>query len=368
MARQSPVIKAAVFDGVIDFVTNEDLDVDVLALLAEVGLDRSVFDDKGAYIPLVEVSRFFERAAVLSKRPCFGLEYARAYPIGGTGALGYLMVHAATFQAAIDNLVRYLPVLTHPMHIEFKEEAGGVGYVEWVFPLEFMAAMPQYVSFALGVVIQRLRLLAGPDWTPLRVELIHRELPCKDLTRAMFGSRVKFEAAHNRMWLDPTSRAIRHGSADQRLYRTAEIAGETELLKVDRSKARGPEGVRAALREHLSGAMASGELGLETVAGELDMEPRQLQYALDQLKTSYSHELNETRRQAAEAMLSATDLSMTDIAGRLGFSELSSFTRASRELWFGMSPSKFRQRVKAEGSAPGRLGAGDSGPDWAEQD
>jgi AraC-like DNA-binding protein len=367
MARQSPVIKSAIFDGVVDFIAKEDLDIDVLALLAEVGLDRSVFDAKDDYISVVPVSRFFERAAILSNRPCFGLEFARAYPVGGSGPLGYLMAHASTFQMAIDNLVRYLPVMTHPTHIAFKEEAGGVGYVEWMLPLEFTPAMPQYVSFSIGLVVERLRLLAGADWAPLRVELIHRELPCKELTRLVFGSRVVFEAARNRMWLDPTSRAIRNRGADQRLYRTAAIAGDTELQKVDRSKARGPEGIRAAVRQHISDTMADGEVGLETVAGELDIEPRQLQYALEQLNTSFSHEVSDTRRQAAESMLSATDLSMTDIAARLGFSELSSFTRASRELWFGMSPSKFRQRVKSEGLAPMAPGA-DAGPDWAERD
>lgn len=366
MARLKPVIKSSVFDGIADFVAGRDLDLDVLALLAEVGLDRGVLQSPQTYVDLHDVSRFFERAAILSDRPCFGLEYARHYPIGASGSLGYLIAHAATFQNAIDNLVRFLPVMTHPMHVEFKEEPGGVGYVEWMFPLEFTATMPQYVSFSLGAVVERLRLLAGPDWAPLQVDLIHRPLSCEDLTRQMFGPRVRFEAAHNRMWVDPTTRALRSRGADERLYRTALIAGETELQNVERSKARGPEGIRAALRKHIADTMSDGEPRLEQAASALDMEGRQLQYALDQLRTSFSDEVSETRRMVAEQMLASTEKSMTDIAAALGFSELSSFTRASRELWFGMSPSKFRQRVKEEGVLPRRVE--DTGPDWADQD
>jgi AraC-like DNA-binding protein len=365
MTRQSPVIKSAVFDGIADFVTTYDLDLDVPALVAEVGLSPSVLDKRDQYVPLNAVSRFFERASILTRRPCFGLEYARVYPIGATGSLGYLIAHAPTFQDALENLVRFLPVMTHPMHVVFKEEGGGVGYIEWMFPLEFTAAMPQYVIFSLGAVIHRLRLLAGEDWTPLRVELIHRELPCPDIYKPVFGNRIRFEAAHNRMWVDPTTRAMRHLSADERLYRTAHLAGETELKSIETSIVMGAASLRARLRAHIQTVMATGDLNLETAATAMEVEPRQLQYALVQLRTSFSDEVSETRRMAAEQMLSATDMSMTDIAAALGFSELSSFTRACRELWFGLSPSKFRQRVKAEGIAPSGK---ESGDDWAERD
>jgi AraC-like DNA-binding protein len=360
MRGQEPVIKSSVFDGLIQFAASENLAIDIAALMREFGLDPEL------------VSRVFERAAILSGRPCFGLQFAARYPVGSSGSLGFLLTNAPNIQNAIEHLVRYVHAFVSPIHIEFKIEPGGMGYVEWMFALEFTSAMPQYVSFTLGAVIERLRHIAGRDWTPSQVELIHRELPCPEIYRAIFGSRVRFDASHNRMWLDPTTLAKRHGSPDVNLYRTAQLAADVELQAyLRRLQQGGPVSIKKRVRDDLVTKLTTGPLELETTAKALGLEPRQLQYLLEQAGTSFSEELSETRRMTAEQLLTATDQSMTDIAAAVGFSELSSFTRACRELWFGMSPSKFRARVRAEGVAPPRLESvskPSKTEDWSESD
>jgi AraC-like DNA-binding protein len=373
MRDQEPVIRSSIFDGLVQFVEREGLRLDVPALLTEHGLDPTLVRSMDVYVPLEPVSRILERAAVICGRPCFGLEYAAHYPIGGSGSLGFVIANSPTVQDGVDNLIRYIHAFVSPIHIEFKSEPSGIGYVEWTFALEFTSAMPQYVSFALGAVIQRLRQIAGPNWTPLQVELIHRELPCPEIYRAMFGSRVRFDAAHNRMWLDPTTLAKRHSGPDENLYRTARLAADSELRSyTERLQKTGPAGIKARVRDHLVTVLTAGPLELEATAIALGYDSRQLQYLLEQADTSFSEELSETRRLTAEQLLTATDQSMTEISAILGFSELSSFTRACRELWFGMSPSKFRARVRAEGGAPPRpdprLGTSDNAEDWAEKD
>ncbi len=357
MRSQVPVIRSSVFDGLVQFVAREKLPVDVGALMLEHGLDPQQVKSNDIYIPLDPVSRVLERAAILSGRPCFGLQFAAHYPVGSSGSLGFLLTNAPNMQAAIEDLVHYIHAFVSPMHIAFKIEPGGVGYVEWLFALEFTSAMPQYVSFTLGAVIERLRHIAGKDWTPMQVELIHRELPCPEIYRATLGSRVRFDSAHNRMWLDPTTLAKRHDSPDFNLYRTAQLAADVELQAyLQRQQQSGPASIKKRVRDDLVTKLTTGPLELDTTAKALGFEPRQLQYLLEQAGTSFSEELSETRRMTAELLLTATDQSMTDIAAAVGFSELSSFTRACRELWFGMSPSKFRARVRAEGGVPPRLG------------
>jgi AraC-like DNA-binding protein len=348
MAGVVPVIKSAVFDELQRFVVAERLPLDLPALLTEFDLPRRLLTSPSEDVPLRPVSLLFERAAILTGKPCFGLEYAQAYPVGASGALGLLMAHAPTMDDALRNLTQFIHAFTSPMHITYTREAGGVGVVEWVFPLEFAAAMPQYVSFALGAVIQRLRRIGGPTWTPLKVELIHRELPCPHLFRGVFGERVRFEAAHNRMSVDPTSLALRNPLANTYTYQVAETAARAELERRQPVLEAAATDITSRVRRHLQDVLSTGVLELEPTAAALGLEPRQLQYALDQAQTSFSEELSETRRLVAEHLLGATDHSMTEIAAALGFAELSSFTRACRMQWFGLSPSKFRARVRAE--------------------
>ncbi len=365
MEPTDPVIKASVFIGLPEFVASRGFTLDLEGLLAEVGLltfiqvkktspgargaATAVECDPELYVPLDAVSRAFELIAARTGLPCFGLEYADHYPVGASGSVGFLLAHAPTMREALGNLVNYIHAFTRPMHIELIEADGGVAFVEWVFPLEFTAAMPQYVSFALGTVIKRLRRIAGPDWTPLQVELIHRELPCRDLYQARFGKRVRFETPKNRMWIDPTALARHHPDPDMHVYRIAKTLGASELEKLA-ATARHPtlSGIRAQLRDHLATVVSQGTPELDAVAAALKLEPRQLQTHLSRENTSFSDELSEVRKLIAERLLVSTTQSMTEIASAVGFSELSSLTRACRELWFGMSPSKFRKRMQEE--------------------
>ena len=355
MPEPGPVIKSSIFDGLVQFVARERLPLDIPRLMAEFGLDPKLTTQVPVYVPLNPVSEFLERAAILSGRPCFALEYASFYKVGASGSLGYLLAHAPSMQDALANLVHYIHAFTTPMHIALVEAEGGVSYLEWVFPRESKAAMPQYVSFALGAVIERLRKVVGHGWVPLRVDLIHRELPCRELYTTIFGPRVRFDAPHNRMWIDQTSLAARHVGPDEHIYRTARVAGDSELSKLKVERPDQPKDLRTRLREHLNAIMTDGPHDLDSAAAALDVDARKLQYTLEQRGTSFSEELSETRRLRAVQLLTATDQSMSEIAAALGFAEMSSFTRVSRELWFGMAPSKYRQRVRADGVPPPKV-------------
>ncbi|MEQ1715517.1 MAG: helix-turn-helix domain-containing protein, partial [Hyphomicrobium sp.] len=72
-----------------------------------------------------------------------------------------------------------------------------------------------------------------------------------------------------------------------------------------------------------------------------------LQNRLAQHGTTFEEVLNAARKLRAEHLLKTSDLTLTDIAQQLGFSELSAFTRAGQR-WFGCTPSARRQKLKAE--------------------
>jgi AraC-like DNA-binding protein len=379
---EAPVIKSNIFDGLADYLANQRLSANLADLLSEAGLDRRHARGGGReFIPLNPVSHVFERLAIQVQRPCLGLQFAEVYPIG---AFGFLMTHAPSVRDAIDNLTRFVHGFTRPVHVEFKDADGGTGFVEWQFALEFTKAMPQFVTFTLGAVIMRLRQIAGAAWTPLKVELIHRPLPCPEIYQRLLGPNVRFDAPKNRLWLDPTTLALRR-SNDQRHEADPFLGGRrpqpdysTLYRKIMEDEARQisslsapPEAVRdmrTRLRAQIESVLRQGTPDLEATAGALGLEPRRLQYLLEGLGTSFSEELSEVRRMVAERLLVSTDRSMSEIADEIGFSELSSFTRASREVWFGMSPSKFRARMRAEDAARASHGKSAAPPSSSPKD
>ena len=93
-------------------------------------------------------------------------------------------------------------------------------------------------------------------------------------------------------------------------------------------------------------------IDLAAAALALNMSSRQLQARLKGKGTTFEAVLSQVRRRLASRYLSDSDMPLTDIAFMLGFSELSSFTRAARQ-WFGMPPSQYREELRKGGGGGG---------------
>ena len=85
-----------------------------------------------------------------------------------------------------------------------------------------------------------------------------------------------------------------------------------------------------------------GSFGPQHVSKELGLTPGSLHRRLKAEGTSFLRLLDDTRRCLAHRYLLESSLKLTDIAARVGYSELSAFSRASRR-WFGVSARSFRR-------------------------
>lgn len=79
----------------------------------------------------------------------------------------------------------------------------------------------------------------------------------------------------------------------------------------------------------------------EILAKSLDLTPRQLRIRLEKAGTNYLAILRDCRTEYASALLRNPSMSLAQIADRLGYSDLSSFSHAFYR-WTGKSPSAFR--------------------------
>ena len=83
----------------------------------------------------------------------------------------------------------------------------------------------------------------------------------------------------------------------------------------------------------------------QQVARRLGVSRRTLQRQLQQEGTSFGALLQAERRDAAMALLKEPELTLEEIATRLGFSEASAFHRAFRR-WTGETPGGWRKRSR----------------------
>jgi AraC-like DNA-binding protein len=157
----------------------------------------------------------------------------------------------------------------------------------------------------------------------------------------LFGPRVKFGRPGNVITFDRAVLAVRLPAAADGLLEMLREVGDRL-----RSETVTVHDITNEVHREIASRLATGApFDLDQIAATLGLTARALQYRLDLHKTSYEAILVETRRRLAERYLRDTDLAITEISDRLGFSELSAFTRAAQR-WFQMPPRAYRNHVR----------------------
>lgn len=95
--------------------------------------------------------------------------------------------------------------------------------------------------------------------------------------------------------------------------------------------------VRVLIHQQLD----SGRARATIIATELHMSRQTLYKKLKQENQTFAALLDQVRRESAMVYLGNPEHSLTDVAQRLGFSELSAFSRAFKR-WMGQSPAHYR--------------------------
>jgi AraC-like DNA-binding protein len=98
------------------------------------------------------------------------------------------------------------------------------------------------------------------------------------------------------------------------------------------------------VREAIIRCLERGQANPRSVAEEIGVSAGSLDRRLKAQGTPFQRLLDDTRRCLAHRYLFESSLKLTDIAARVGYSELSAFSRAARR-WFGASPRSFRRRA-----------------------
>ena len=131
------------------------------------------------------------------------------------------------------------------------------------------------------------------------------------------------------------------------MSKNSETGGPPLTPRADISAAETVDTLEALIVELLP----EGRPTIERVAPKLGMSVRTLQRRLGDLRRSFEDIVDDTRRNTAIEYLTADSNSITDTAFRLGYSDLSHFTRAFRR-WTAMSPREFvRTRRQSDGSS-----------------
>lgn len=333
------IVRAGIFAGFDAFAARRGLDF--RALLIEAGITEADIQDADKTIPLDAATSLFESAAERCGDPSLGIAWAEAFPQGGMGVYGYLIMNAGTVRNAVEIVARYASLLLHPIEASFEDDDTGV--LAWQWPASLTAPPLQYASFLIALLVLRLRAATGNGWTPAEVELQSRTARLPASAQRLFGPRIVYGSVRNAIHFDRDVLNRRMKTADPRLLEIIRPLGDRMLAEVSAAS-----GILHEVQMVIVKRLERGSVSLEVAAEALKMTSRALQIRLAQEGTNFEGVLNDTRQLLATRYLRDTSLSLTEIAFLLGFSELSAFTRAATR-WFGTAPKAYRQQLRQRG-------------------
>lgn len=340
MPSTKPMVRASVLLGFDTFLDQRG--VDAKSLYAKVGLPPPKEIHPEQDLPANAVCGLMHEAARAAKDPCIGLAFAESYPVGGIGILAYLFLNSKTVGEGMRTVARYAVLLRQPMIVQYHDDEDGA-CLWWRWPEALTAQYTQYGSFAMALFVLRLRMAIGQTWMPVSVELQGEPLTCREKVRQIFGTEVQFGSDKNAIRVDKATLGRPMPDADPRLKPILDQFGERMMAEIS------PLGdVATNVRNTILDLLPERRASLEDVATQLGLTGRTLQVRLAaQGATSFEAVLNDALKSRADDLLRGAELSLTEIAFYLGFSQLSSFTRACRR-WFGCSPSARRKALKAQ--------------------
>jgi AraC-like DNA-binding protein len=309
--------------------------LDARSLVREAGLPEGVLLDTGGRHPISGLGRLFAIAIERTGDPCIGLHAAQFVQPTTYHGLGLAILASDTLEDAMRRGARYARLIADAIDLDIAETESGLRQnlrVRTGAPL-----IPAAIDLYMVGSLRMGRLLTGTDDRPLKIWRTHTPPPAVVAEHArIFDTEIEFGADVNGYVLDLATARRPLPMANPALAFANDEAVRSYLAAFD--------GARCSdrVREIVIARFSAGEPSRQVVARTLGLGEKTLQRRLADEGTTFNALVDDARLELAQRYLADAELSLAEIAFRLGFAEQSGFARAFRR-WTGSTPIAYRQ-------------------------
>ena len=318
---------------------------DAAPWLARYRVSRRLLNTPGARISIPRFMRMGHAAVQMTGDTALGLDFGRNTRLTDLGMAGMAAASAPTLGTALETLVRYERLMSTNSRGQSRMERTGDGGVSAVF--YSISPYNRYNCFVVDSILAGwvafLRELDERDPVPGQIAIEYGEPSNGDAYARWFGCSVQFGAEQNRVELTSATAARVNRLAQPALFQELCQHCETERQRLEWGQST-TERVREAIAQRMGATPPS----METISQALGTTEWGLRRALQQEGITYRALLDRTRRELAEDYVRGTPLSLSAIAGLVGFANPSAFQGAFRR-WYGCSPGRYRRRYGMPG-------------------
>lgn len=329
VVEMTSFVRAIALQGFDEFAFSQGLDPHTL--IAEVGLPRG---DPEALISGVKFSALLELCAKRSANPLFGLQFGLQQGTQGLGNLLFAARGADTLGDALKALTHYLHIHSSGAEVHLERQADNARLLYDVVDGDAIVVR-QTVELAMGIAARLMQSLLGRAWRPHALLLRHSAGGKPSAYRALLGISPRFASPVNAWVFDAALLETGLKKTDEGLQHLLQRHLE-ELAQLTLHEL--PAHIQKLMRNRL----ADGNVTIEQIAEQIRISPRSLQRYLQTEGTGFQELLDKTRQAVAMRYICDSSISLTQLAGLLGYSNIGAFSRAFAR-WNGVSPRKWKQ-------------------------
>lgn len=306
--------------------------IDPAPVFARHGISLADTGNPEAQVSVAASTALLDDAESLLDDPSLGINMARHGEYSTFGGLGLALAAGGSLLSVLQRITRFHRLISDVVSSDISEDDEFLAI--HFSPSGAHSPHPQAILFVMSSIIRMLRIRISSDTNPLRVAAP----PVSDgFSRAMaryFRAPVQ-TSDHFSLFFDKASARIQLQASDNQLAAMLDATLSQRLAEVEKGS------LAVQLSLWVEEQLPEGEPSLASAAKNFHLSVRSLQRRLGDEQLTWKQLVENTRKTLVERHLRAPGMSITQLAFLLGFSDVSSFSRAFRK-WYGVSPSQFK--------------------------
>jgi AraC-like DNA-binding protein len=303
-------------------------------LLVPFGLGEKDVSAPNARLPLGTIQDMVRRARDLTREPGLGILIGLNTRANTYGFLSFAAMSASSLGEAVELSIRYSSLLTTAFRFRLNavDDFAGLIVDEQCPPSDTRDVL--LLGLLVGVRMIGCALTGREPWRPIDVAMPE---PAYYRRLAHLVPELRFNQPVNQVVLRQSDLELPLLTPNRAALRLAADQCERGLRDL---------GTEASIENAMLQVMHRDDetLPFVKVAAALRVSPRTLRRRLAASGLTFSELTQKARCERALLLLRSSELSLEDVAERLGYSTLSNFVRAFRK-WTGVTPSAYRKRA-----------------------
>ncbi|MBJ9942880.1 AraC family transcriptional regulator [Burkholderia multivorans] len=305
--------------------------------IARCGFDPRTLHDPAATLTLAQLDRLIETASAVSGCAHLGLDAGRYARLTSHGPLGYALLSCSTLEELVRLAARYYHLIVPVVTMRYVRR-GRFAEITYTLTVAMQARTLRFFVEALAVAFQvQIDGIVGAETDDYEIRLsteapadVHRYLG-RRLARYRFGARST-----------PGVTVVIAASLLERPLPMANALSKrvAEAQCEARTRARADASDVVELIEMMLTQSADFRLSREEVAAAMNVTVRTLNRYLSSQGHTFRDVCQRTRFAHACRLLDEGRLTVTQIAAKVGFSDVANFSRGFRE-YIGVSPTRY---------------------------